>query len=1201
MPQSSDEKPKKIKSSDEKTKKSKTTKSAPTIEETYKKKTQREHILHLPDTYIGSVEADKKEMWVFDQELGKIVKNEITFVSGFYKTFDELAVNARDNTERDPTCNVIKINLDQKTGVISVWNNGEGIPVVMHKEHNVYVPELIFGHLLTSTNYDKKKKTVGGKNGYGAKLANIFSTKFVVETVDSVNKKKYIQEYNDNMSIIGTPNIQSVPASTKPYTFITYYPDYARFGMDGLTDDIMSLLIKRCYDLAACCINETEKRKKVKVYFNDKHLPIATFEDYIQMYYKTPVDVVYDGLVDRWKVGIVFDPNAGHEQISFVNGLWTYRGGTHVNYVMDQIIKKVTEHIKKKYKLNVKPAQIREQLTIFLDAIIDDPSFESQTKDTLTTKATNFGTEYVVDNGFMTKLYKTKLIDEVVKFAQFKELQQLNKSDGTKKSSIIGIDKLDDALWAGTRRSKETRLIITEGDSAKAFATSGIEIIGREKYGAWPIRGKGLNVRNASTASIQKNKEFTTFKTIMGLKQNVEYTDTTKLRYGGIIILTDQDLDGSHIKGLIINMLQYFWPSLLKIDGFIQTMSTPILKVNKKTDKARKDVKTFYTISDYKKWATTIDDISKWNIKYYKGLATSEADEVKELFNEFTKRIITYVWDEVEKTEDDSVTGSKSYEKIVMAFDEDKVSDRKEWLSKYNPDDILEYDKQNVTFSEFIDKDLIHFSNYDNIRMIPSLCDGFKPSQRKILFGAYQKNLFTSDKEIRVSQLASYVSEHTAYKHGETSLCEAIINMAQNFAGSNNINLLYPAGNFGYRKMGGDDHGAARYIHTFIESITPKIFRKEDDPVLTYVEDEGEIVEPETYAPIIPMILVNGGIGIGYGFSTKVVPYNALDVANNIMRKLDDKPMLEMFPHFHKFQGKIERLEEYKYKMTGNYEILDDETIRITEMPVVGQYAWSDKYKIYLESHISVDKSDNKILTAVKSNCGNDSIMFDITFKGNEMQKLIKNGEVEKFLKISTTIATTNFYLYNANKRLVHYDNYDDILEEFYEYRLDIYAKRKAYMIRYLENELKILEYRVKFIKQILDKTIIIERQKKDIIFAKLEKLEYPKLSHNIDDPAEQKSYGYLSSMDLFALTEEKIDDLNAKYLAKKTEYDDYFSITTKELWKRELAEFIDAYKIWDAERLVNKNKKDKSKKKDSGEKSTKPTKTKTKGKTTKK
>jgi len=186
-------------------------KTVKSVEETFVKKTQLEHIIDIPDTYIGSIEKTDIDTWVFDEENDKIIYKNIKYIPGLYKIFDEVLVNAIDQhvrTENDESVknkvNIIKVNFDVPNNTISVFNNGNGIPIVEHKDHQVWVPELIFGHLLTSSNYDKnEKKITGGKNGYGAKLANIFSKEFIIETVDADRKLKYVQKFEKNMNIKG--------------------------------------------------------------------------------------------------------------------------------------------------------------------------------------------------------------------------------------------------------------------------------------------------------------------------------------------------------------------------------------------------------------------------------------------------------------------------------------------------------------------------------------------------------------------------------------------------------------------------------------------------------------------------------------------------------------------------------------------------------------------------------------------------------------------------------------------------------------------------------------------------------------------------------------------------------------------------------------------------------------------------------------
>lgn len=1197
------------------------------VEERFQKKSQREHVLIRPDMYIGSIAPESGEMWVYDKDINLIVKKTITYVPGFYKIIDELIVNAHDHFVRGELCTWIKMYFNQKDGSITIWNNGNGIPIEFHKDENMYVPELIFGHFLAGENFDdEEEKITGGRNGVGAKASSTYSLRFIVETVDAKSKKKYVQEWKNNMSERSDPIITDIKKGEEPYTKITCYPDYARFSMTHLDDDHMSLLMKRAYDISGC-IGE-----KVKVYLNDELIPIKKFTDYINMHYKEEPTLIYETYGDRWKIGAVYEQDMGNQQVSFVNGVWTYQGGNHVKYIEDQIYEKLIATIKKKHKVTVKKAQIREHLTFFVDSVIKNPSFTSQTKGELATKATNFGSTCAISDSFIKKIEKTGIVDVVGQYATFKEESKLKQGDGSRRGSVRDIPKLDDADWAGTVKGKYCKLILTEGDSAKAFALAGLKKIGRQQFGVFPLKGKPLNFRKATYGQIKKNKEFEYLKRILGLKMDKIYTDLKDLRYGGIIILTDQDVDGSHIKGLIINMLQCYWPELLKIEGFIQTISTPIIKAFKKTDSKKKNGLSFYTITDYEKWVREVldGDTSKYFIKYYKGLGTSDDKEAREIFSDFEKRIVSFVWEtaqdgnveivdnimnnededkenseepEVEVNDDASETKgekgknkgkkltkaeraenkkekmkrinrsladpeifkSPSFNSITLMFEDGRENDRKEVLKTYDRDLTLEYDNQYVTYSDFIRKDMIHFSHEDNIRSIPSLVDGMKPSQRKILYAAFRKN---QTSEIKVAQLAAYVSEHTAYLHGEASLQEAIIGMAQIYPGSNNICVLHPSGNHGHRNMGGKDHASPRYIFTNIEPLTFNIFRKEDEVVLEYLVEEGDSVEPKFYYPVTPMVLVNGSTGVGTGYSSSVLQYNPKDINQNVFRRMDGKPMLEMTPWYNGFTGTIDKIKENEYMVMGKFELVENNhnAIRITEIPIKRkQYCWIEDYHNFLKTLVSDDKKDNKVVMSVKRGGGNDDVDFLVEFKPNEFQKLYKKGDdaIIKFFKLSTTMTSTNLHMYDANDNIVKYSDPLEVIEEFFEIRLKMYELRRSIHLKVLLNELEILKYKVKFIEDYRAKKIIITDRPEEEIEADLIKLKYPKLSTKYDALEDDKSYSYLTNMRLWSLSLQRINELNKEYNTKKAEYDDYIAISAMNLWRRELIEFDKAYDKW--------------------------------------
>ena len=1228
MPKSENEneiKKKKHTSTSEKTKKNKKDKKNKesnnmSVEDIYKEKTLHEHISTMPDTYIGSVKADKREMFIFDSENKCMTKEVIDYIGGFYKIFDEIIVNARDQTIRDKTCKNLKIKLEKDTGYITVWNDGVGVPVEFHSGSKKYVPHMIFGTLLTSSNYDITGKTTGGKNGYGAKCTNIYSKEFIIDTVDSVTMKKYTQRFYDNMYGVEDAVITNVPKGTKSYCSIKYLPDFEKFGIKHITNDMYNLLVKRCYDLAACT------PENIKVNINGTEIKCRKLDDYIKLYYDKTPKFVFEQINSRWAVGVVFDKDCGFNQVSFTNGICNPRGGTHVSHVVDQIVKKVTESINSqpKYKtLKIKRSLITDNISVYIEAVIEDPAFDSQTKETLNTKISDYGkhkdARCLIGDTFIKNLLATGLENEVIKYAEFKAQDELKKSDGKKTSKLHSIPKLDDAHWAGTRKAHQCRLFITEGDSAKAFAISGFSVIGKEKYGVFPIRGKFLNVKSASQKQLITNEEFKHIKQILGLRQKTTYSDVKKLRYGGIIILTDQDVDGSHIKGLLMNMLETYWPSLLKVKGFIQTLNTPIVKVWKKSDKKKTNAECLYTLSDFEKWinkktnAKGADNIKNWNTKYYKGLGTSDNKEAKDIFRDFYDKILTFVEESSgDETDDDvksiskanitlggdsdadsdddlsdeesvSQSGSKeddedSVENTLndtttncfnLAFNKKKADNRKIWLSTYDKDDILQYDDANtITYPDFINKDLKHFSNYDNLRSIPSIMDGFKPSHRKIMYACFKRGY--NIPETKVAQLAGYVAMHTEYHHNEDALKGTIIGLAQNHVGSNNINFLSPNGNFGYRNENGKDHASPRYIFTELEHITSKIFRQEDEAILDYIDEDGQLIEPTFYAPIIPTVLVNGTSGIGTGWSTKTPTFNPTDIIKNVKNKIQNKNINVMAPWFKGFKGTVEKITPEKYQTTGCYEVLDSKTIEVTEIPIGQSIA---QYNTFLESKLPENKDDKKAkLDSIKSHSLNQKVHFVIKFKGSELKKLIRNGteQLLKFLKLTSSVALTNLHLYNEEGTIVKYDYPEDILEEFYDARYKIYQKRIAYMIAKLKNKFDIINYKIKYIKEVINKTIKVQGHTRAEVLTKLEEHEYPKLSIDHTEPEEKKSYRYLTDLALLSLTTDKIEDLENERDKSKIEYEDYLSTTVENRWLRELDELEKEYKTWYPESLAS-------------------------------
>ena len=1110
-------------------------------------KTDKQHILDNPDTYIGSVENVDADLWIMNESNDKIIQKIIRYVPGLFKLFDEGIVNCRDhvvrmaskieaNVENSLPVSYIDITI-QEDGTIIMVNDGNGIDVA--QKDGVWVPELIFGHLRTSTNYNKEeKKIVGGKNGFGFKLVLIWSTYGSVETVDHIRGLKYTQEFKDNLDTICPPKITKA-AKTKPYTKIVFKPDYHRLGINGLSSDLIALLKKRVYDISAV----TDKMLKVK--YNSELVPVKNFEQYISLYIgdKTETPRVYESVNDRWEYAVALTPTNEFIQVSFVNGIHTAKGGKHVEYILNQITRKLVEFIEKKKKVKVNPNAIKEQLILFVRCDIENPAFDSQTKDFMNTPSSKFGSKCDVSDKFIEKVAKMGVMDAACAITEVKENKAAKKTDGVKSKSIRGIPKLTDANWAGTDKSSQCMIIFCEGDSAKAGIISGLSSEDRNIIGVYPLKGKLLNVRGETSKKISENKEITEIKKIIGLENGKVYTAETvrtSLRYSRILFMTDQDLDGSHIKGLCINLFQNEWPSLAEIPGFIGFMNTPILKANKGNQTLM-----FYNDGEYEDWKDE-NDTKGWKIKYYKGLGTSTGKEFKEYFEQ--KKIVGF--EHNGKTSDDA---------IDMVFNKKRADDRKEWLEEYDRELYLDTNKSTVTYEDFIGKELIHFSKYDCDRSIPNLMDGLKTSLRKILFCAFKKNLTT---EIKVAQFSGYVSEHSCYHHGEASLNGAIVGMAQNFVGSNNINLLVPSGQFGSRLKGGSDSASERYIFTLLNKITRSIFPQQDDLILKYLNDDGTPVEPIFYAPIIPMILVNGSKGIGTGFSTDIMCYNPLQVISYLTSKLEGIQYNASFvPYYEGFQGTIEKISESRFLIKGKYEKVASDKIRVTELPVG---LWTETFKEHLEELIDpgVDKEGKKIVPVIKDydDMSKDTtIDFTITFQKGKIEELETtkcdydcNG-LEKLLKLYTTNTTTNMHLFDADDKLKKYEKVEEIIDDYFETRLKMYHIRKEYLIEALEKELVILSNKARYIQELLDDTIDLRKKKKVEIITMLQEKGYIMID-------EDNEYKYLVRMPMDSVSDENVNKLNKEHKDKSDELERIKETTIQQMWLSELHELEKDY-----------------------------------------
>ena len=584
--------------------------------------------------------------------------------------------------------------------------------------------------------------------------------------------------------------------------------------------------------------------------------------------------------------------------------------------------------------------------------------------------------------------------------------------------------------------------------------------------------------------------------------------------------------DGSHIKGLIINIFDTYWPELLDMD-FLYEFITPIVKIKKGTV-----VKYFYRISDYQKWKSTNSEVG-WYIKWIKGLGTIEPPEAKLFFKDIAKHLIRFNASDFKKEEG----------LIDLAFNKKRVEDRKQWLLGYKPGIELDKFKTKQTYDSFFNNEFIEFSMADNIRSIPSVMDGLKPSQRKILYTLFERNF---KNEVKVELLMGSILELSAYHHGPASLEGSIVGMAQNFVGSNNINLLDPNGEYGTRLKGGKDASASRYIFTKLSPLTRDIFKQDDDEILEYLVDDGFKVEPRFYTPIIPMVLVNGSDGIGTGWSSYTPQFNPTDVITYIENKLKlKKKNIELIPWFKGFKGEIVAdLDNTRYISRGIFKRLPKSRLNILELPI---FTWNEKYYEYLDKLI-----DEKYIKDYDKYCTDENVNIIISLSDEIFETLTDEVIIKKF-NLESYISMNNMTLFDENSKIKTYKDQYDIIDSFIDLRINYYTTRKQNILSKLEEQKKYTINKMKFINCVLKKEIVFENKTKDVIIKQIESKKIEKY---------KDSYDFLINISIISFSKEKLDELKQSYEKIKLEIERVTSISETDMWILELEDLKKKIKV---------------------------------------
>lgn len=1138
----------------------------------YEKLSLHEQILLRPDTYIGSVkgvlssdpvwslvtktyERPTKSTVVKDddeqnEEDEKMSDNEeeatprsfegigkvfMECNEGLLRIFIEVLSNAIDNVWRSLQAEITPkfIKVDITPTSIKVWNDGRNIPVGIHPTENIPIPELIFGHLLTSSNYnDEEERKTSGRNGYGVKLTNIFSKQFKVTVYNKAASVLYTQEWKNNMKVRMEPVFakkgfpKTVADGCNGFTCIEFSPDFERFGCREFSEDFMNMMKKCVYDAAM-----TVSINKVSVVLNGTTLPITKLTDYVNLYFAaSPKNVLSLQSSDSY---VILAPAKEYTCVSFVNGIFTRDGGVHVDKWTEALFRPVLDKLNADLKLDKNKLDMRDikkHFFVFVFADLDKPSFDNQSKHKLN------GPLVTVDvkPPHIQKLLKWDFVDLMKQSIKLKDMLTFQKESERKKGQGK-IEKLEDANWAG-KAGKNCVLCLTEGDSARTYVVSGMkygigQYKGRNTIGVMPLRGKFVNVKNASATLLAKNKELLAITRTLGVQYGVDYSveeNFNKLRYKKLLAVCDADVDGFHITGLLLNMIHTLYPTLLSVPGFFGFLRIPIIKI---AQGPKKLPLAFYYQQQAVDYIKQFKVASK-DIQYFKGLGTGEEKDVEQ---DFGKRVVQFVKDE------------KADSMMENVFGSDESDFRKKWLLDFKAPstypEVQPGQVESLSISNFLNYEMINYSIDHCRRAIPSLIDGLKESSRKVLHGALKKNLKFSGEAMKVAQFANYVADVTHYHHGEKNLQETITKMAQRFVGSNNVPLLYNKGMFGSRSQYGNDAADGRYIFTKLDQLTSFIFREEDENYLVQKFDDGAPVEPETYVPIVPLVLINGVQGgIGTGWSSTIPPHSINDVIGWIKAWLNEEEPTLLTPYYRGFKGTI-KVEGTKVITQGLFHE-DKKRFVVTEIPIGRRMMSICKYKEILEALEEEDwlKSIDNQSTENETN---------YSFLWNKADQA---PSFERLHLIDTTY-TSNMVLFDAHGNLKKYTNTNEILEEWCEVRFKQYNTRKEGQLEALKSECCVLYNKIRFIEMVLNDKIVLKGKDEETLVAELESLKYDKNSSS--------DYDYLLNISVRQMTNKYLADLRTKYAGLLKDSEKLAATSVKDMWIKEMDELVAAYTKW--------------------------------------
>jgi len=1049
------------------------------------------------DWAIGSKNKINDNVYILNPE-NKLTLAKVKYSPALMKIFDEILVNASDNFIKNPK-KAKEIKVWFKNGEFIVWNDGPGIEIEIHEEASkkcgkqIYIPTFVFKELFQGSNGKREESIVGGTNGIGAKATNYCSNYFKVETADS--KHLFEQLHENGSKITHEPTIKPSKLS---FTRISFKPDYYLFESSSDDFALMDNLIRFRMTMLSTYL------KNCKLFYNDVEIVIKNIEEIARLAYSDIMSTVAfdvtknESKKETWEICFVMD-DEDKRNISNINGI-IVNDGEHFKFIKKQINDSVKQIIKTKIGATIKINNIKQKIEncfiLFVNANIVNPKWDGQCKTSLKSSDINIK-------------FNQKFLKEIsMKIASKITGDLVEKKKPLKK---ITNERYIECPRAGSAKSSDAKLLLVEGLSALAQIQMGIATRkDREYFGILSTGGVTINVskqlkdieladdevHSMKSTKLENNRFFTELRSILNLNEKFTYDkslpsytkEMKSLKYGAVIACVDQDVDGKgNILPLVLNMFATFWPKLLD-QGYVKWFISAIARAYPKKGG---NIINFYSIMDLNEWEKEMGEKkSNYEIKYYKGLATHDTEEVNDMFQNFNESVYTFNTD----------IDSKEYFDIFYGKDAKK---RKTILRNPVPkphENIKTFEDQRKTHIVYC-TDLLKYEanefHHDRLkRGLPHEIDGMNEAGRKIVDGII-KMFKSSNKEVKVAQAAGYISLNEFYHHGEKSLNDSIKNRGFITTGGVQLPIFKPRGFFGDRNS--PVSGNERYINMrSLTNITDILFPSIDYQLLDFMFDGNNRAEPKYFVPIIPLGIVET-ITLpvsGWRVSTWARDvFDVIDYCKALILREENKsitlPNLRpcTYRKFeYEYKGRIEIINNKEYSM-GEYnlhEINDVYIIVIKELPLK---IWTNDYVNEIKKYTFVDKVEDKSALNINIHItiSKDNFAFIKSKYGNANFDAIEDC----FNLYNQMNKELNYF--NKDDGVTEYEEYTQIIEEWFIVRKDLYKQRVTRYI--ILEELKCLFYKniIRYIEE--NEKLNIAKQKSVRQIQILEEAKYDKFN----------------------------------------------------------------------------------------------------------